>query len=120
MKTWFIYTPSSWDVHKFDSKEKMLENCADVLESVYLDGNSGWSDDVYCAVAGYGELPDMIKNSDEWEDAMKPMQTHKVAMEMLDEKENYSGEEDDEWPYCDDFDYIARFYLQEIEPAGGE
>lgn len=113
-KTWFLYTPSSWDVHKFDSKEIMVEKAPDILEEVYFDGDSGWSEEVYYAVAGYGELPDVIKNSEEWEDAMKPMQTHKVVMEKLDDKKNYSGEDGDDWPYHDDFDYIASFYLEEI------
>jgi len=112
---WFLYTPNSWEFHKFDTQAELEDKAASILESVYLDGDSGWSEDAHHAVAGYGVFPDVCRFSSEIEDQLEAAKIYEVVEEILDRKENYSGEEGDEWPYHDDFDYIARFDIKLIE-----
>src|SRR5277367_6613131 len=96
--TWFLYTPEDWAVRKFSSQEDLEAKASGILQDVYLDGDSGWSDEVYCAVAGFGDLPDTIRDYCGWDERLVSMRKYEVTQEIIDKKENYSGIEEDEWP----------------------
>lgn len=124
---WFIYVPAAPSVYTYETKEEMLAASSKVIEENYLDGDSGWSEEVHHVFGGFGDLKETPKRGvywNEYEEHLEAMKTHVVHEEILDRKENYpqEGEDSEEWPYCDDFDYIASYDLVEKkteDKAGG-
>ncbi len=122
MKKWFICVPVAPWVYPYDTKEEMLAGSSKIIEENYLDGDSGWSEEVHFAFAGFGEIEEKPIRSVDWhdyEERLKAMTTHVIKEEILDRKENYPQDEEDaeEWPYGDDFDYIASYDLVEKAAA---
>jgi len=89
-----------------------------ILRDEYLDDY--WSEEVYHAVAGFGNLPDTLnryscdEEYEDIEDKIEAMKTHNVYEIILDEQKNYSGEDGDEWPYDSDWDYICNYDIKPI------
>ncbi len=122
---WFICVPAAPWVYPYDTKEEMLSDSDRVIKENYLDGDSGWSEEVHHAFAGYGEVKDKIISGADWgeyEEYLETLTTHVIKEEIIDRVENYpkaaDGEEEaEEWPYGADFDYVASSDLTEKAAA---
>lgn len=115
---WFICVPADPWVYTFDTKEEMNAASTKIIQDNYLDGDSGWSEEVHHVFAGYGDVRERPKLGGDWneyEEYLKTLQTHTIHEEIIDKKENYPQDEEnaEEWPYCDDFEYIASYDLME-------
>lgn len=122
MKTWFIYCPEERKVHKFSSQEDMEFCASGIIQDVYLDGDSGWSDQLWHTICGYGDLPVKITDYDEWEDRLEAMKTHEIVEDVIDKRDNYChGKDFDEnaegetWSYGSDFEFIATYGIRKAE-----
>lgn len=117
---WFAYCPEAQEIKIYEDKEALEKDSLNYLSDNYLDGDSGWSDQVHYAFAGYGNVKPEIEweDSEQYEKYLKTLRTHTVREEILDEQKNYPNEEGEEWPYSSDFDYIAGYFFTEIKQDG--
>lgn len=122
---WFICVPAAPSVYTYNTKEEMLAASAEVIKENYLDGDSGWSEEVHHAFAGFGyvkENPVFGLSWNSYEEYLKTKMTHVIKEEIIDKKEDYPEAEEgaEEWPYSDDWDYIASYDLVEKPTTTGE
>lgn len=122
---WFICVPAAPHVYTYDTKEEMLAASSNVIQENYLDGDSGWSEEVHFAFGGFGYVKESPVFGCAWnsyEEYLKTKMTHIINEEIIDRKENYPQDDEDaeEWPYGDDFDYIASYDFVEKPPTTGE
>lgn len=117
---WFICVPAAPSVYIYDTKDEMISASSKIIEENYLDGDSGWSEEVHFAFGGCGAVTKTHVRGQDWneyEEHLKTLMTHQIKETILDKKENYPQDEEDseEWPYGEDFDYIASYDLVEKE-----
>ena len=111
---WFIYSPEADELRTYTSQQA-LEGCASkFIEECYLDGDSGWSDQVWFVVAGHGQ--DLQQGADEekydYENRIELMRRYKIVENVTDRVENYDDPND--WPYSSDYDYVCTYYIERL------